>query len=214
MRNIFLILFSFSLFTFSAFAQGHNEADGKAHGETESHADDGHSDAENSEEDFNMVDITLHHISDANEFHIFGDIHMPLPCILFAKDQGWTFCMSSKFHHGEHAYNGYVLDHGRVKRVKPGQGFPMEGVVEIGHHAIHHKDVEVAEGKTKEVGYFEYQGKTFELEHASTLDGGFLGGAFTSYYDLSITRNVFTMILAALLLIFFVYCSCQGLPQE
>lgn len=209
MRNIFLILFSCFLFAFGVSAQDHSNGDNASNAEPDVHAEEG-----NGGKDFDMVEITLHHISDANEFHIFGDIHMPLPCFLYAPDQGWTVCMSSKFHHGEHAYNGYVLDHGRVKRVKPGQGFPMEGVVEIGGHAIHHKEVADEKGKTKEVGYFEYEDKTYDLENSSTADGGILGGGITSFYDFSITKNVFTMIFAAFLLIFLFTAVAKGYQRN
>lgn len=209
MRYIFLVLFSCFFFTFGLSAQDHSNEEGAGHDEHEAHSEEAHGD-----DDTSMVDITLHHISDANEFHIIGDIHLPLPCILYAPDQGWTVCMSSKFHHGEHAYDGYVLDHGRVKRVKPGQGFQMEGVVEIGHHAIHHKEVEIAEGKTKEVGYFEYEGKTYELEESSTADGGILGGGITSFYDFSITKNVFTMFLAIIILVFIFRAVVKGYQRN
>ena len=47
-------------------------------------------------------------------------------------------------------------------------------------------------------------GKPVELEAASALDGpegaGLFGGGMSSYFDFSITKNVFTMILASILL--------------
>ncbi len=45
-----------------------------------------------------------------------------------------------------------------------------------------------------------YNGKGFDLEDRSTLDGGLAGGGMTSYMDFSITKNVFTMLFVALLL--------------
>ncbi|MEO1628412.1 MAG: F0F1 ATP synthase subunit A, partial [Bacteroidota bacterium] len=61
-----------------------------------------------------------------------------------------------------------------------------------------------------EIGFVEYQGKKYELEAASTLDGGLLGGGMTSFYDFSITRNVFTMLLCSLILIFVFLRVAKG----
>ncbi len=150
---------------------------------------------------YDPVATAMHHISDANEFHIFGDFHLPLPVMLYAPDQGWTTGMSTMFHHGHVAVDGYVLDHGRVRRVAPGQDFPAHGEAEVGH--IHHKtEMMMKLGKEKEVqvGYVEHEGKEYRLESASTLDFGVFGGGISSFYDFSITRNVFAMILSAILL--------------
>jgi len=48
----------------------------------------------------------------------------------------------------------------------------------------------------------EYQGECWELHEKSTLDGGILGGGITSFYDFSITKNVFTMLLGFVILFF------------
>lgn len=67
----------------------------------------------NEEKKFNAGKMILEHIVDAHEWHIahYGHNHIsiPLPVILY--DQGkLIFFMSSKFHHGEEAYNNYFLD--------------------------------------------------------------------------------------------------------
>ena len=54
-------------------------------------------------------DQVMHHISNANEFHVVGDIHIPLPCILYAPSKGFDVFMSSEFEHGSKAVEGYVL---------------------------------------------------------------------------------------------------------
>ncbi|HVS95465.1 MAG TPA: F0F1 ATP synthase subunit A [Puia sp.] len=55
----------------------------------------------------------LEHISDAHEFHFFTlnrkPVTIPLPVILYSKDKGWSAFMSSRFEHGEVAYDGYRL---------------------------------------------------------------------------------------------------------
>lgn len=111
-----------------------NHAQGGGHGSDHS---DAHGDGE-----FNVTDMILHHIADANEFHVIGDFSIPLPCILYNRDKGgFDMFLSSKFEHGHKTYKGYKLDHGRV---------------------------------------------------ASTTNHSFI--------DFSITKNVFTMLLASILL--------------
>jgi len=66
------------------------------------------------EADFNAGEMIIEHISDAYEWHImdFGETHItiPLPVILY--DEGeWKVFMSSHFHHGHDAYQGYFISH-------------------------------------------------------------------------------------------------------
>lgn len=143
----------------------------------------------------------MHHIADANEFHIWKDVHMPLPCILYAPGQGWSFFMSSKFHHGTMALDGYVLNHGRVNRVAD-PSFPKgeQHIDGVCHEARMVLDAKGAETE-KDFYFVCLDGKPYQLDPPSTLDGGVLGGGLTSFYDFSITKNVFAMILASILLI-------------
>jgi F-type H+-transporting ATPase subunit a len=209
-------------------------------------------------------ETVMHHISNANEFHVVGDIHIPLPCILYAPDQGLNVFMSSKFDHGSKAIHGYVLDHGVVKRIvgydKKEIEMPLDEAHEHGHgdshgdhnthdkkdghsdhghdnhndngHDADHSDhghdnhdegkgegekpeegkkdkegdhhyvyiqKEVTEnGDTIDVSYVNISGKPYKLEKSSIL----LPGYMTSWYDFSISKNVFSMLLAALLMIF------------
>ena len=152
------------------------------------------------EAEYDPVGTVMSHISDANEFHLFGHFAVPLPLLLYAPEAGWQFGLSSKFHHGEVAVDRYVLNHGRVNRVAD-PSFPDGEVHLEGDHPIVTHTEEV-DGKEKEVSYLLHQGREYRLDPPSTLDGGVLGGGLTSFYDFSITKNVFTMILASLLLIF------------
>ena len=65
---------------------------------------------------FNAGKFVMEHVSDAFEWHIatFGEteISVPLPIILYSSDKGWNFFMSSKFHHGHEAYNGFRIEKG------------------------------------------------------------------------------------------------------
>lgn len=68
-----------------------------------------------SEESFDAGKFVIEHVSDAFEWHIatFGETHIsiPLPIILYSSNKGWNFFMSSKFHHGHKAYNGFRIEH-------------------------------------------------------------------------------------------------------
>jgi F-type H+-transporting ATPase subunit a len=152
-------------------------------------------------EKYDPVSTVMHHISDANEFHIWKGVHLPLPCFLYSPDQGWSIFLSSVFEHGHYAYDRYVINQGRVNRISD-LSFPL-GKVEIGE-IIQKKD------GGKAVNYVLYNGVEFKLDKPSTLDGGILGGGITSFYDFSITKNVFTMLLAAFLLIILFLTVSKG----
>jgi len=108
----FLISFSFT----ASFAQSHDGShqDHSAHATQESDSH-GHKD-----EPFNAGKMIMHHIGDANEFHLWGEheesVSIPLPVMAYSKESTPSFVlgMSSDFHH---AHNGYQLEHGVLKRV-------------------------------------------------------------------------------------------------
>lgn len=157
-------------------------------------------------EAYDPVATVMHHIADANEFHVWKGVHIPLPVFLYAPDFGWTTGLSSMFHHGHTAVDGYVLNHGRVNRVADPE-FP-KGEVEVGH--ILHELEPTAEGDTTDVYYVSYEGKPYRLKPSITL----LGGSGSSFYDFSITKNVFTMILASLLLILIFNAVAKGYKKN
>ena len=169
---------------------------------SEAHGDCGHPIDEVKEGEFNAGETAIHHIADANAIHIFGDIYLHLPCFLYVPDQGWTITTTAAFHphhhgSGEISKNGFVLVHGNVMRIK-------DPAFATGEHAIEgytHKDVK-KDGKTKIIYSALIKGECKELDPKSTLDGGIMGGGITSFYDYSITRNVFTMLLTAVFLFF------------
>lgn len=73
--------------------------------------------ASSEEGKFNPGETILHHVMDAHEIHIAGNVAIPLPVILW--DGGPKFYLSSSFYdnpvtHGSHTYfehDGYVLYH-------------------------------------------------------------------------------------------------------
>lgn len=212
--NRFILLSSLSLvFLISgyntSFAQDHDhdpklesydeEATGQHDNGQNSHQSASHDDCGHGEVAFNAGATALHHISDANIYSI-GNLSIPLPCILYAKGQGLDFFSSSKFDPGHHgtghiAYNRYVLHEGGVKHIDD-SSFPMGEVHIDGIYYDHvmEGDKEVAQAKVC------YSGKKFKANKKSSWDAGMLGGGITSFYDFSITKNVVTLFLIAIIL--------------
>ena len=78
------------------------------------------------EEKFNPTEKVLHHIQDAHDWHLWGDVSIPLP-IIFYIDGEVDFFMSSVFHHNDdgtyiHKIKGrrYVKYHGDIYQLEKG----------------------------------------------------------------------------------------------
>lgn len=198
MRQYLLTLLFASMFSFVAFGQDHHEA--PAHDDAtveETHHEEGC--GEHGKEPFNPGATAFHHISDQNIYNI-GPLFLPLPCILYSPEQGWSFFSSGVFHadahgNGHYAMDRYVLVEGRVRRVV-GEEFPM-GKVELEGHPSFIK-VEQEDGKQKELAHVCYGSQQFAADSPSTADGGLFGGGVTSFYDFSVTKNVVAMFLVFL----------------
>lgn len=217
MRGFLSIILCLLLFSVPSFAQDHQDHGEDSHAAAEhQEGDEHHGDcACHHEEEYSAGNTAFHHIADANVFHVFGDIYLPLPCILYAPDHGLSFFMASKFELHEHgdgakAVDGYVLHHGEVMRVAPGQEFSYEGEVDVECFTVTHYEID---GRVEERYQVIYEGNCYDLDKKSTLDGGLLGGKITSYYDLSITKNVLTMIITFLLL-FWLFRSVANAYQK
>jgi F-type H+-transporting ATPase subunit a len=223
-----MILSVLSIFSLSAQHEGHNHGANEAHGSPHAtptpatqpgettptndasahpvtgaaHAGGECSGGHTEEAEFNAGENAIHHIADANAIHLWGDTYIPLPVFLYAPAKGWSFMSTSAFaahHHGNGtlAQDGYVLAHGNIMRVISDQ-FP-QGAVPVGEVVMNKKEVN---GKEKEIGYVSHNGTCYELEKKTSWDGGVMGGGITGFYDFSITRNVFTMLLTFSFLIF------------
>lgn len=169
--NIYtLFTIAFCFFSSFVFADGNTSHD-VASTETEHFQ----STVEEQEHAFNASDVIMHHIADANEFHIFGNISLPLPIILWEKGSGLKTFLSSSFDHGLVAVDGYVMDHSIVRKVLG--DFPKGNV-----------DVTVHKGEVV------FKGNHFETEGKATLIAG------SGFYDFSITKNVFSMLVSMILL--------------
>ncbi len=211
-KKLFLLVFVLAFGWGMLLAQDHGQAQKNSGTETEQHdepgAEAGHDDHEGGE--YDPVSTVMGHIADANQFHVWKGVHIPLPVFLYAPEHGWTTGLSSMFEHGHTAVDGYVLNHhGRVNRIAD-PSFP-KGEVHIDE--IVHKAEMVGE-KEKDVYYAVYEGREYQLDPPSTIDGGFLGGGITSFYDFSITKNVFTIMLAAVLLILLFSAVARGYKKN
>ncbi|MEO6189405.1 MAG: F0F1 ATP synthase subunit A [Saprospiraceae bacterium] len=145
---------------------------------------------------FDPKETAFHHISDLNVYSI-GPWNFPLPCILYAPGQGWSLFSSGKFHinddhhgSGHLAIDRYVLNMGKVMLIQD-IGFPI-GQVEIQGFEIEEREIK---GKKRDINYVLYNNNKYELDQASAADGGIFGGGITSFYDFSISKNVFAMLL-------------------
>ncbi len=219
--QLFVVFFFILLNGPAAFTQeNHNQADtaavhnaqgqsheGHDHGTAAAHSEASHDNGhghEGAHEEFDPASTAIHHISDANVYSILDWLRIPLPMILYTKEKGLETFMSSRFHIGGHedghtAYNGWVMHHGSVHRVLD-PAFPASGEVKLGEHPFV-KKTEEKNGKKTDVTYLSHEGKEYRLDARSTLDGGILGGGITSFYDFSLTKNVLSMILVSLFLL-------------
>lgn len=158
-----VLIFSVIALTFagSAIAQEHHEPEAEHGGGSEA---------------INPSKIILEHVGDAHEFHFFsiGEKHIsiPLPVVLYTPGKGLTTFMSSEFHHGNGAHDGFIL------------------VDEHYLQANHLEDAKNAEGKP-----LYQEGKIY----AAGPDG--LPDVNATVYDFSLTKNVVQLILATIILV-------------
>ena len=174
-------------------------------------------------EDVDYAAQVMHHISDANEMHFWGDIHIPLPILAYSFTDGLYTGMSSDFyagdggehgphagageaHHGDHEANGDHDDHAHHGPTRVINGYFLDhGVLRrLADPAARQNVHSVDRVETSEVGgesglRLVSNGKSYAVEDASTVLG------FTDWIDFSITKNVATMLMAMIVfgLIFF-----------
>ena len=209
-RLVFLLFFCSAFSTVSA-QEGNDHGTAGDHGAAGDEFDV-HQSCDSHGDDYDPAGVILHHIADANEFHIVGDITIPLPVFLYAPGEGLTAGLSSMFHHGQTAVDGYVMNHGRINRLTDAPAALMEGHHEV--ECISHEVRTSADGKTSDLYFARLNGEQYLLDAPSVGEGGLLGGGITSFYDFSITKNVFTMILAALLLIWLWGAVARGYKKN
>jgi F-type H+-transporting ATPase subunit a len=128
------------------------------------------------EKKFSPNEMIIHHISDAHEWHFFDykghPVAIHLPIILYSADRGLEMFSSGKLvdDHGHGVdYNGYTLEHGKLKTTEP-----TRQIAKLGGNE---------EGKTK-------------------------------VYSFSITKNVVSMFIAAILLLVIFFAVAAGFRKN
>lgn len=186
--------------------QGSNHADHHGHGHHEQTiaVDCGASAHPDVHEGYDPAGTAIHHISDANVYTIMDAIRIPLPAFIYNKDRGFEVFSTGKLHpghhdNGHHGYKDYVMYHGNIHRITC-PGFENKKDYEVEGFAITHSKND--EGKEIEHRFAIVNGKAYAMEQKTIWDGGLLGGGVTSFYDLSPTKNVVSMILISLILFF------------
>lgn len=71
-------------------------------------AGNGGGEKEGESKKFNAAEVIFGHVLNGHEFHFFN-LSIPLPIILYSPQKGMSTFMSSRFHHGEEAHNGYMI---------------------------------------------------------------------------------------------------------
>jgi F-type H+-transporting ATPase subunit a len=115
-----VIAISLAVFFTSIFNKCVAQGEGNSHNEevvrnviVDSEESLDESDAVLEKESFNAGEMIMEHIDDSHEWHLWGkgssSVSVPLPIIIYHQDNGFSVFMSSNFHHGHTAYNGYRL---------------------------------------------------------------------------------------------------------
>lgn len=143
-------------------------------------------------EEESKTEFIMHHIADDYQWHIItlGHTHVsiPLPVILYDYDDGLKVFMSSDFydeHHEPIAHGSYMIDHGKIIKVGEEHNDPDHAATVEEHHGPgstgeHHGSEDMEE---------HHEGD--EEHHAGSTEG---------FLDLSITKNVASLILSMVIL--------------
>jgi F-type H+-transporting ATPase subunit a len=162
----------------------------------DAHGHDACSPEHKTEDKYNPVPNIMHHIGDAHQFEVIPNVFtLPLPVFAYDTEGGLTAGLSTMFHHGSKAVNGFVMSHDVVKKAI---GLP-KGEVELevvhtdedGHAHYSFEKTEEVNGKKVEKHFVRAGGQCYELEEQKGLTN-----LKSSWIDFSITKNVFTMLLA------------------
>ncbi|WKZ65685.1 MAG: F0F1 ATP synthase subunit A [Flavobacteriales bacterium] len=109
--------------------EGH-EHDGHSHGQVDSAAvamtaveHGSHEEAAHAK--FNPGEMIMGHVTDEHGWHLWGHTSLPLPVIVYNSQRGLSIFSSGKFHHGEEAYGGYMLQGKKIVATDAADGTPV-----------------------------------------------------------------------------------------
>nr|WP_223151432.1 F0F1 ATP synthase subunit A [Chitinophaga varians] len=166
-------LHGFGNFSYAAPAEGSEHA-------TEEHAAEqpAHDGEAAEPKKFDAKEVILGHVKDAYDWHFFsiGETHVtiPLPVIVYSPARGLSVFSASHFHHGHEAYEGYRI---------------------VNAHYLHEKGLDA--DKLRAMGVDP--GKVME-GRITAVDANDMPTGET-IYDFSMTKNVTSMLIAAILLV-------------
>jgi F-type H+-transporting ATPase subunit a len=143
------------------------------------------------EKGFEPGSFIFDHIGDAYEWHIatFGHTHVsvPLPVILYSKEKGLNVFMSSKFHHGHDAYEGFYIGK---------KGEQIAKIDDEGNPVV------------------DEDGKLVYVDVSGDIVETLSNGSKVLPIDISITKNVFALFFSAALLIFIFLSVAKGYKRN
>ena len=145
---------------------------------------------------FKAGEMIVHHISDAHSVHFFGNVTLPLPCIV-KTEKGFDFFMSSVFMDEHHEFtktytsastgNSYVLHHEKIYTVDASH---TEEVHEVENHVVDSTVAPVDSLAAAQAAPVDAHGEEHEEFHGHAVS------------DFSITKSVFGMLLMLTLVLF------------
>jgi len=91
---------------------------------------------EEKSEKFNAGELIIDHISDSHDWHVAGDIHLPLPIILYVQGSGLKMFSSSNFEHGKAVYEGLSLKENHIVAVDSNGKVDVEATAKIWDFSI------------------------------------------------------------------------------
>jgi F-type H+-transporting ATPase subunit a len=156
----------------SVFAQGHDEEAHSTH-------------QEETKKPFNAGEMIMHHISDAHEIHIIGDLAIYLPVIIYG-DNGIEVFSSSHFYHNE--MHGEYMHDGEVESYHYG---------EHNGYVLYHEHIYIADAN----GGVSFDPETGKVTNASA-------------FDLSITKSVAGVMITCILLILIFGSVARGYKKR
>ena len=65
---------------------------------------------DNKSEKFDAGKLIVGHIADSHEWHLFGDIKIFLPVVIYSQDKGFSVFSSSHFEEENGIYQGYKMN--------------------------------------------------------------------------------------------------------
>lgn len=155
------------------------------------------SDDKSDQEKFNPSETIVHHVLDDHIWHFFDGHYgtLYLPIIVYSSEKGFDIFSSKNFyddHHNLVEYKGYSLDHGLHIVGEHGGDKGHDDHSSDGDHDSHANDDDHGEHSDSE-GHAE--------------EGGFL-------LDLSITKNVLTLLINALILFIVFRAVAKGYKKN